>query len=379
MLLPTDPSTIRINILEKVREWYRGQAINHGFMMKVSTATSSDIATFALVDDSNDDIYQFGTSKSTLNSPFADIEYYDESLTYSSDIYKLPSAVTVRQNKNSELKSSLFVKSYWDKNELVGSITIPQYNEIENLPSGISVRKSRDASIPSSIFVSRPQLTGSINVFTSKSLLSNITIRKSIDENLVSTISARRTKDADLRSSLQIVSKNMREELISSIFVSKPDLPATIKVKVFDDLTSNISVRKKKDEEMISSLFVSKPDLVGSIKVNVYGDLTSSISVRQELSNRLISNVFVNRPDVISNITVHPTSSLPSSIVVVNDYLKSSLIVRQNVDGDLESHVTVRVLKVSELTSQLRVFRSSDLEGSIIVVNDNGESYVFIM
>lgn len=379
VILPINPGTIRINILEKVREWYKGLSVNHGFMMKVSTTSGNDIVSLLENENLNDDIYQFGTSKSEINSPFADIEYYDESLTYSSDVYRLPSAVTVRQNRDSELRSSIFINSYWDKNELFGSITVPQYNEVENLPSRIEVRKSFEGSIPSNIFVSKPQLTGSINVFLSKSLLSNITIRKSINEDLVSTIIARKTSNDDLLSSLIIESKNMNEELNSSIFISKPDLPSVIQVKVFDNLTSSINVRKSIDKELISSLFVSRPELLGSLRVNVYGDLTSSISVRQVLTNKLTSSLFVNRPDMFSNLIVHPTDSLPSSIIVVNDYLKSSLIVRRDSEGSLESYITVRTLKVDELTSQLRVFKGSDLTGSIVIINDNGESYVFIM
>ncbi|AEO93626.1 gp367 [Bacillus phage G] len=376
VLLPTNPSVIRVNILDIVNEWYKGKP-NNGIMLKVSL-NNSETENFT-VEGYNMETYQFGTSEGVINSPFIDAEYYDESLTYSSDIDKLESSIVVRKSKDGNLISSLFVNSYWDKDELHGSITVPQYNKEENLTSNVSVRKSDGENIPSTVIVSNPQLFSSINVYLSKLLLSNMKVRKTDYGNLPSSISVRKNGIANLYSTLKIESKNEIEELSSCIIISKPDLVSEIKVKIFDELSSSVKVRRKDEEKLTSSLIVTRPDLLSTLKVNVYGNLESSITVRKSNINRLISSLIVSKPDLTGSISVYPTSSITGSIKVINTFLPSSIVIRNNEDNDLDSHITIRVLRVSELSSSLNIFKSSDIVSSIIIVSNNGENYVFIM
>lgn len=308
---------IEFDVLTYVKDWYDGKAANNGFSIRPN-------------DETLPHVYRLFAKEQTVNKPYLEVLYQDP-VIYSIAFSWIDCSLTVRRSDFKELKSSLVVKSNWDRDEIPGTIHVRNTNYM----------------LESSIAVSKPDLP--------------------------TTIKISRRDDSSLAASLTINQFEI-QELPTTLFVNPVYLKSKITIQRTEskELFCSVTVQRSDQSTFLSVLSISRHDLQGSISVFDFSHLPSSLV--PVLQNRLPSSVLVNvrdTADLQSSITVAYSgeSDLTSEIYVLSGYLASSINIPYRESKDLRTTLTISTFFVKDLESRITVGAEQ---------NHNGE-YVYIL
>ncbi|MFF2889473.1 DNRLRE domain-containing protein [Paenibacillus sp. NPDC057967] len=317
-----------VDVLDIVKEWYNGTAINMGILLKAEQQLM--------------DVYaRFGTrERGDKYEPKLVIEYDDPKVA-SPGFAEVIAHIVARQNKDKEVKSTITIKSTWDDS---------------------------------------PPITGHIRVLNPMMIETFLTVRR---DNMYSKITVKRKDDKPLTTTITVRSKD-ESVLLTNLVVTRDFLTGFVTVRRADEdeIPSVITVRRLDDDDSVSSITVSRPSLAGLVSVIASSVIPSTITVIGEQVSDVESLLTVRRSDerdITSSIEVWSNSSLESSIMVKSGYLASSITVPFKGNKDLKATIRVNERYHSDLTTTLEIIQGSSLPCSITVEMYDDGSYVFIM
>lgn len=380
---------VEIDVFDIVNDWINDRTENNGFILKAT-------------DEKFDQYVQIYTKDSSNNNykPKLEIVYRDDATPPSignsnirSNTYVLfRNSIASRINIpiydiNRELPSKIRVK---DPATIFSNISISRPDVISNILvrrtetkdiiGKIGVRQPGLSEYPGKISINKPDMPSRIGVPYSFTIPSSITVMARGETEAISNIYISRPdmlsnvivpyRD-DIMGKIKVIA-NKDSALIGTMSISRPDVISNILIRRLDtsDVNGSITVRRLGVSQNKSTISVSKPDMVSNIKVNLFNSLNSTMSVRRTKDTNLSGNIYVFfRSDVQGSMEVVKADRLPSSIEVITGYLKSSLFVPFSDSNDLISKATIRVSFISELPSRINI--NSEYGG--------GTTYVFIM
>lgn len=342
-----------------------------------------------------------------------------EITVYRSDESGVDAILYVRSEAmSSRLDSEITIS----KPKVEGEIFVKYQDSID---AEITVVQDEDSVILSEISVSRPSIDSEIYIKYRNDILSEITVERSRDEDVDSEITiSRETVKSEIyvkyRNSIdsEIIIRTLKDNSIDSeISVSKPIVWAEIKVVISDesdidtelyvkyrhDIDSEISIRVEDENDIDSEIYVKhqndtdseitvraigEEDLDSEIYVKHVQDVLSEIAVSRPFilceievkeSNDIDSEIYIkHRDDIESEITIHIHDNILAEIdIVAIDVIESEISVSKPDiwaeimipywdDSDVDSEITARVLRVSNINSE-------------ITVNKRARGYVFII
>lgn len=258
-------------------------------------------------DETDQSFYLFSKERGGGFEPEVVIEYFDG---------------TIRSFGTATLKSSIRAVIRQEK-DLKGAITIQGYWSGSHLPSSMMVLQPGERI--STIRVNRPDMLGSAIV--------------------------KRRDDRNIPSTLGIREWDIKDFLDNTITVSKPILPASLYVKIYEDLSASIGIRVWDKSELVSWGNINAPSRPGMIYVTPYVDFPGSISIRRNEESRVPSSVSVSRPDMDGILYVRFRSDLPAIIEI-----------RRGESKTFQSAITV---SRPDLNGRIKITPYNDFLGNI--------------
>ncbi len=316
-----------VDMLDIVRGWYNGTAVNQGIMLQTELALLNAFV-------------RLGTRERGGNAaPRLVLEYYDPNVG-SAGFADLVTNLVSQQSKAKDLRTSLTVRSTWDRYDLTSRLKIFNRDMLETY---LSVRRDN--------------------------LLSGGAIRRQGKKAIPSTLTVRERREVFLASRLW-VSRDFTEGT------------GTIRRWGNRDLPANLWVRRSDTSPMPSQLAVRRPNLECSITI-VYGSMISStlivLSGREEGIGSSITVRQSESYDIASVIKVWANTQLAGEITVKSGYLASWLTVPYLGCREINTTIKVSERFASDLPAALEVIQGSCLTSSIIVEIYQDGTYAFIM
>lgn len=329
-----------IDVTTIVLNWYDGNETNHGFILKA-------------LNESQFQMEEFSTRESSRNKPVLEVSYKLD-IIYSLGI--------------NDINSSLFVMAV-DHSNLVGKITIPQFDSDRNLSSRIHVRNF-NYWLEANIWVDKPDMPSRINIrrtdrnnipasvrvrvkgghLPQDRLQCNLTVNAKVRLGKI-TIPHRSQITSDINVRRYVTGFNT---LNSTLFVIRKLLTATMEVRQNGAVNLTGAVRVRIYKMLPANLFISNPDLVSTITITTFDSLASRISVSQ--LEKLTSTILIpHRRNIQGRVNVIHASHLPASIQVLSGYLRSKIKIPAHGENSLLSRITVRVKGISEINSSITV------------------------
>lgn len=304
--------------------------------------------------------------------------------------------ITVYRSDESNIDGILYVRSEIRSNKLNSEITISKpKTEAEifikyrnGIDSEITVVRDEESVLLSEISISRPAIDGELFVKYLDEVEAEITIKALEDNDIVSEIT---------------VSKPITWAEIKVVISDENDIDSEIYIKHHNDVNSEIYIRVEDDSNLESEIYIKHIDSINAeITVRAIGednldseiyikhndDILSEISVSRSFilceievkeSNNIDSEIYIKyRDDINSEITVHEHSNILAVIdIVAVDRIESEIsISKPDIwaeimipywdDSDIDSEITARVLRVSNINSE-------------ITINKKARGYVFII
>ncbi|WP_431785767.1 DNRLRE domain-containing protein [Paenibacillus lactis] len=290
-----------VDFTDIVREWYEGNKVNRGFMIRALDET---------------ELYykRFYTRESML-PPSLEIEYYDKTV-YTFEKVDLTSRVLIRQHFDKDLLSRLNVRQVWF-----------------------------DHAIPSRIKVANMGTMDSHVIVKDPYLLSRITVKQTNNEDLTSKITVR---------------VKLERTFNSEVTVNKPFQLGRIRVRRRDtrEILSKVRVRVGGRTDFSSSVNISKGFVYSRVSVVRSEYLPSRVTVAGLGNRTLPAKIIVRRSDqkdVKSHIRIFQKELLPSRVHVVSGYLKSRVHIPFRAVMDQPSKVLIRVRSAKDMVSRIRI------------------------
>lgn len=353
-----------IDVTDIVKKWYENPSDNHGFMIRA-------------LNESVNQTEQFATRENSVNQPYLDIEYKLD-IIYSTGRSSLDSSVFVNAYGESSLVSSINIPIFDADRHLSATIHVTNYNwmmesqltvnkpslysEIivqqtveDDLQSGMTVRRSDNKDREAVIQISSPML------------VSKMIIRQTDKDEMTGSINVRVYEKGDrtLESFIQV--RNWitdSEELEAEIGISRPFVAANIRVRQddFHDLISQIQVMLKEDID--SNINISKPFIGGNITVKHYDNITGEILVKN--TSDIASSIIIPYTNNLkSSINITHANHLSGVIDVMSGYLKSNITIPRHGDSIKMANVVIRVVGINELNSSINVGGDNILGGYV--------------
>lgn len=324
----------------------------------------------------------------TVSKPAQEAELF---VKYVNDI---SSEVTVFRWETSTRLSEISVT----RESILSEIEIRYRNSID---AEITVRRPEASEKLTEISITREKIDAEIDIKYREDVLAEITIEAYEDSDKDSEISA--TREAVL-SEIEVKYKdNVEAEItvtillnssrLAEITITKESVHAEIYVKNNSDILSEITAAKRIDDDKETELTVSKELVYAEINIKgiAESDVESEITVRvQDDSDKLTeisitreyvlalitivessnvdAEIYVkHRDEVLAEINIHVHDSVPAEIdiVKVNKLLAEISVTRTNIDAeitvpywddnDVLAEVSARVLKVSDVLTEIHV------------------------
>lgn len=198
---------------------------------------------------------------------------------------------------------------------------------------------------------------------------SNLSVSVKKNSNLNSKINIKNNfRIEDMQSNITVIN---RSQFITTIAVNRPDLSSNLIIKQnnYGEVNSSISVRSKNLYDIRGFIGVNKQEVSSNVKVRRYdiSDLNATTVIRQQSKNDLTSKFSVKREGIPSLIKVYN----------IND-IYSSIVIRSNVDSNLNSNIIVKQTKDVDLGSSIRVYKNSDIQGNIRVLSGYLASHITV-
>lgn len=318
---------VEVDVLVMVQGWYSGAAVNNGILLKAEQQTS--------------DVYaRFGTRERSAGFRPKLIVQYDDPKVASAGYSDLMGAMVSRQNKSRDIRTSITIKSTWDKKDLQGNLRVLNPMMLESF---LTVRR--------------------------ENMHSYMTIKRKDEHRLPSDITVRSRRE---------------DVLASAISVSRDFMGGGLTIRRNGDyiLTSSITIRRSEVSDVHSDIGVSRLNCVGTIIIVSSSVIPSNITVVGEERSDMPSTIIARQTDskdVTGMIDVWAGSLLESSITIKSGYIASSLIVPFKGDRDLRTSIRVNERFAGDLTSMLEVIQGSGLPCFITVEIYEDGMYAFIM
>lgn len=359
-------STLEFDLMSVIDEWYKGEKIKHGFMLKSS-------------DESLTEIKRMFTKEGSY-PPVLKLKYYDLD-SENNLVIDVPSSIIIKRNEDCDLNSTLEVEDYQRLDDLPSGLNVENIIDLDatvitskgDLDSTVEITPSAYNDLSSTV-IANTRLIEQINSVVRASnpnLKSTAVVMRHEINELNSTLVALYPKYDDLHSSL-VIQRYDDSNLSSTIKVFKSNLDSTIEVTPNGNLESTVFINRNEDYDIYSILEVTNvDDLYSTFEVDNSGVLDSTLTVRHHSEDEL---------DGCFKVT--PTRDLQSLIIIphLND-LSSKLIIRNETENDLESEVyvflfddinsTITVLngEYSELHSKFDILEShvDDIYSTFII------------
>ncbi|QNR70410.1 DNRLRE domain-containing protein (plasmid) [Paenibacillus peoriae] len=362
---------VEFDVTEAIYKWHKREKEQYGFILKA-------------LNEYEDYTFSFDTKEQKANRPHLEITYYDTRI-FSFGTSSVVSEMTIRRNPTSDLKSSMFIRSFQGKTELPGSIFVDNPRDwfsyiSTNRPSlvgGADVRQAARSEHEGSISVSQKAIPseheGELDV--SKPSLP-ISIYVPYRDDIYSTIAARRW--------------GIPSEIAGSAIINRPSLPGEVGIRIWSstdwasqfninqpDLISNITIMEKSNlegqigvrqaneddlevegylryrDDLEGSIRLHKPWMEGHAEVYYSSMIPSKITVRGFEDDDLKSSIMVTpRQDLSGSLYIPPKKDIPSSITVLSGYWAGHITVPHNATSSRVSTITVRVKAVSDLPGE---------------------------
>ncbi|WP_018884238.1 DNRLRE domain-containing protein [Paenibacillus massiliensis] len=379
-----DSGYMEFDVTETIAKWHTRAKQNYGFILKALA-------------EGEDQLYSFLTKEQKAFRPMLEITYYDTRIL-SFGRASIESEITVQQNRNSDLISSLFIRSFQGKVDFKGSIFVDNPRDLFSyitanryaMVSKIVVSRKKDNSIEGSISVSRrgkpfdldssivankPEVPFSICVNYRNDLQSFIVVRR--NGFPIPEISGTMTVNRPDTVGTIGIKVDEKFDLESLFVVSTPFIPGHLEIIEKVNLSGNIKVRTidssnlpavgyvKYHDSLEGSMTIHKSWMEGYMDIFYAKHLGSSISVRGWEGAFLESSLVVPpSTDMESNLYVPPKKDIPSHIQILSGYLASSITIPNNKIYDKVSLIAIRNKGTSDLESSYGV-RSGWLGSSI--------------
>ncbi|NGQ95332.1 DNRLRE domain-containing protein [Brevibacillus sp. SYP-B805] len=251
----------------------------------------------------------------------------------------------------------------------------------DSILSEITARQSKVADLPSHFYVrsfqGSAELAGNIFANNPRDLFSYMTANRA---STVSEMSVRRTAYSDLDGSIT-ASKKDASWLAGSILVNKQIMPSNLYVLYRRDLFSHVAVRRwsKPFPELPTSITVNRADTVGEIGVRVeaFTDWESDVVISRGFMEGSLSVLEKSNLDGELSVRSWQENNLPvEGFVRYHDSLPGSVVIHKDyLPGCME------VVYISEMPSTIavRVWGESALDSGFEVQSrDNLPSSVYI-
>jgi hypothetical protein len=269
-----------------------------------------------------------------------------------------------------------------DEEDIDSSISVRQEGK-KYLDSTISVRRDAEWEIDSSFLISRPDMSGKINIKPYSLLWSSINVIRSDKTSLPSRMAVR--------------FKTKLENEIDIIGVGDSDLPTEIKITPTSDIKASISVLHRDNYDKVSKVIVrgnEDYDIPSKVFVFQVGDSNLKGEVGVRPTNKMTGRVFiipVDDSDLPSSIMVHEVSDIPSTITArqSDEYdIPSSIDAKQvyDIPGSINARSmsqipsSIDVWQLYDMPSSIDVWEKSLLDGKIYVLYHRDlDSYIDVI
>lgn len=241
--------------------------------------------------------------------------------------------VTVQRYEDNEIYTEIAVSR-----ELVEVEIYVKY--IDEVDTEITVQQNLEDNIPAEIIASRPQIDTEIAVraIENKYKYTEITVQRSYEDEIYTELSV------------------SREFIYTEITSSR---------RVVSGIETEIYARAYKEEEVDTSISVTRDFICTEITVTEFGDIDTEIYVKHtdDIEMEITVTVFDN---VETEIDVVQASKIPTEITVTRRKIDTIITVPYWEDYDMPTNLEVRVLRASDITTE-------------ITIRSKGGAYAFII
>ncbi|SCY72149.1 hypothetical protein SAMN05720606_10895 [Paenibacillus polysaccharolyticus] len=274
---------------------------------------------------------------------------------------KLYSILSVIESTVSERETSVCVSKPEIPAKLVVSISTETERDFE-----LSVRQSTDDERAANLAVSHPDLPAALTIDSKMSLISELTVSRAYNAYLWNVlhiskpelhsvievsnyIKASKTLDSELT-----VIRSAEAEIASELAVSRPDLGGVLWTRVPDEDEKRGIIEIPFVEEMMSHLFVSRPDILSSLEVKYSNDLEARIGVKER--EYLEGFIEVREwKDLQSVVDVRQITDLPAEMIVSKPDVYAWIKPRVVADEELNAVASIRKRDASDRVTTLIV------------------------
>lgn len=330
---------VEIDIKDYIDAWLNTNVLDNGFVIKSSNENISKYASFF--------------TRESKFPPELIINYYDLSVTSQSKV---------------DVDSKLVVMTP-SIQDCDCEILIPSYDGDTDLDSSIEVS-------------SRGYLDSSITVITT-TIDSELTVKKNVDNDIDSIISISDESDIEINSNIYVYNDFINTELIVKKH-SYEDISNIVDVYNHIDFNNVLTVRRNIEEDLISTIQINRENLDCILEVTKEQILNSELIVRNNINNDLDTELnIVHNNEINSYIKVlypdmpryldsemliqrHENKDIHNSILVMYEKsLDSNIVIRNNIDNDLESKLSVVNYGFNEFNNLIEITREKSINCEI--------------
>lgn len=321
------PGFVRINLLDLVKDWQDGSAINRGLFLISNNETNQIL-----------ELKSTETVQSAL-VPKLIVSYHDPNEIYSQGQSFLDASVLVLSRNN--VKSKIRVK------------------EIEELVSRLQV--GRNGDVAGKLFVHRPLVNAKIMVREVANLSSTLYVNTLFSRFQLQRSKLRVTWFTQIDSRLSILPHQDvhlrfrvmdRTNMLSKVKVTAPnEITSTLMVRATHDLSSKLFVSYQKTITSTLRVFESE-DLTYAIHIPYREDVTSLITVRGIMDNPCRIHV-TDHQSLASLIGILPREDMTSKLTIPMKPGDSELFAHASVL--YREDLTTRMYVIPYLSATMKV------------------------
>lgn len=338
---------LEIDLTKLVKKWREGELENHGILLKA-------ISEKYTLQDFYAREYEYLKER-----PALEIEYYDPNILAYNDSSEIVGTIGIPEYSN--LESSLEVDPLTDP-DLESTIEVHEFDEFEGI---ISVANDGITEITGSITSNKVVMAGILDVPYRNDLDSTISIRNDEIDEFEASLSISKpdmpgyfelTIHNNINGSITVKAP-ATDDLDSKLAINKPEIPAELTIPYRNNLNGTIMVRQSESDNLETTVGINRPDMPGEIQLKINNNLDGTITVRQTKESDINSTITSNKPEMPGHI-----------IVPYRNNINGIITIRQSDRSDIDSNIGVNR---PEIPATIELVIASSFDATITVRRDD--------
>lgn len=366
---------VEFNFTGVTSSWIKQTISNNGFVIRATNESVSELISFR--------------SRESTRPPELIITYYDNRV-YSTGRTQVPAELFVRRVGSKDVLAEVDVLSTLGIRDILAEMYVHRYEdpvdrEIEaeitvtrkNLPSELSVSVYGEGEVlaevsarslvqyktkEAELTVSKPFQDAEIFVSFNSDIETELVVQRREVSSIESEINITRWQVDS-----EIFVKHKRETLAeitieafkdsdtpSEIAVSRESVLSEIFVRCNSDIETEITVSRRRESDTYAELTVTKEYVLASVTVVETSHTEAEVFVKHIDDVLVEINVHIH-DSVEAEIDVIKASKIPAEITITKTSIHAEIMIPYWDDSDVLAEVSARVLRVSDVLTEINV------------------------